>query len=890
MLIRRRLVELAGGVVAVGRDGLLPLSWQQLGLWFLYQWDPESATYHLPLVLRLRGRLDRVALAAALRAALVRHEGLRTRFVVSDGQPWQVIDPPPGVLELSVAELAGLGWEQVLAAEVRRPFRLLEEPGFRWWLARLGADEHVLLLNCHHIITDGWSLGILTADLSSAYQHAIAAGGDGEAGEAGGKLADGGGGGVDPLLGLVPLAIQPADYAHWQHQHRDQLDTGLAYWRRQLAGLPTLALPTDRLRPAAPTGAGGGLSSRIAPATATAITSLASQLKVSPLAVLLAGFTTVLHRYTGQADLPVGSIFSGRTRTELEPLIGYLANTVVLRTQWEQQATTTSHIQHCHTTILHAMQHQDTPFTLLVDTLQPPRTPGQNPLFQTSLSLVPAQVTGGQLRLADVTATRVSLATSASRFDLLVQVAPQADGSMVVAAEYASDLFDPGRIERLLAHFETALAELVADPSRRLDELLVLTETERSLVAGPFSSDTAPATGTGTAPAIGTGTAPATGTGMVGPAATGSNTLQTVIAILTDLLAPANPLQPHHNFFAEGGSSLVLARLTAAIGDSCGVQLTVRDLYLAPTLAEMAALIDERATDRSAVLGLAQTALQSLRVGGGRPPIFLVHAVGGSAVPYLPLVELLDPAQPVYAFEAPGLHGRLARSDGTIASIAVEYLGELRRVQPHGPYRLAGWSVGGMIAQQLAVDLRSAGEDVALLALLDAVPSEAGTQLPDRAGLLSWFAHDLVGIRGRELPDLAAGSLRSVPDVEQLPRTLAHLVAHGVIEDGDRSAVATRFEVFSELATAFLRHRPVPLDCPTELLVAADTAIDPVPRWRAVGGPLNVHLVAGNHYTMLQPPRLSSVAAVLNRLLDRCLPAAAELRGNPAPGTVPNSR
>jgi thioesterase domain-containing protein/non-ribosomal peptide synthetase component F len=875
VLIRRRRAELAGGVVAVGRGVLLPLSWQQLGLWFLYQWDPGSSTYHLPLVLRLRGRLDRVALAAALRAVLVRHEGLRTRFVVSDGQPWQLIDPPPAELVLPVTELPADGWQDVVAAEVRRPFRLLEEPGFRWSLARLGAQEHVLLLNSHHIITDGWSLGILTADLSAAYRHAVTARH---------ATADPDSG-VDPLLGLAPLAIQPADYAAWQHQHRDKLDTGLAYWSSQLAELPTLALPTDRPRPAAPSGAGGGLSTGIPPATAAGITALAGRLKVSPLAVLLAGFSTVLHHYTAQTDLPVGSIFSGRTRTELEPLIGYLANTVVLRTHLHPQHSATDHIQHCHNTILHAMQHQDTPFTQLVNTLQPPRIPGQNPLFQTALSLLPAQVTGGQLQLADVTVTRVPLETKVSRFDLLVQVAPRADGSMVVAAEYASDLFDPGRIERLLAHFTTALAQLVADPSRRLDELLVLTEAERSLVAGPFSSGTAPATGTGTAPAL--------GTGMARPAATGSTTLQTVISILTDLLTPANPLQPHHNFFTEGGSSLVLARLTAAIEDSCGVQLTVRDLYLAPTPAEMAAVIDERATDRSAVPGVARSALQPLRIGGGRPPIFLVHAVGGSAVPYLPLVELLDPAQPVYAFEAPGLHGRPdrpVRPGGTIVSIAAEYLGELRRVQPHGPYRLAGWSVGGMIAQQLAVDLRSAGEDVALLALLDAVPGEAGTQVPDRAGLLSWFAHDLVSIRGRELPDLAAASLRSVPEAEQLPRVLAHLVAHGVIEDGDRNAVATRFEVFSELATAFLHHRPVPLDCPTELLVAADTAIDPVPRWRAVGGPLNVHPVAGNHYTMLQPPRLTSVAAVLNRLLDRSLPPAAELGSSPAPLTAPDSR
>ena len=826
LLIRRRRAELVGGVVPVGRDGLLPLSWQQSGLWFLYQWDPESTTYHLPLVLRLRGVLDRAALATALRAVLVRHESLRTRFVMSDGQPWQLIDPPPAAVELPVAELPAAEWQRLVAEQVARPFRLLDEPGFRWWLGRLADDDHVLVLNCHHILSDGWSVGILTADLSTAYRQARAGGGPVE---------------------LPGLAVQPADYAVWQHQHSDQLDAGLAYWAEALAGLPTLRLPADRPRPAVPTGAGAGLGSSIDPVTATGLARLAGELRVSPLAVLLAGFTTVLHRYTGQADLPVGSIFSGRTRTELEPLVGYFVNTVVLRTRIAGQASVTSHIQHCHTTILAALQHQDTPFTLLVDTLKPPRVPGQNPLFQLSLSLLPAAL-GADLRLDDLTASPVRLTTSAARFDLAVQVAPQADGSMSVGVEYSTELFDAGRIERLLSHFARALAELVADPSQPLDRLLTLAEDDRELVDGPFRTDIAPAPGAG----------------LVGQPAAGSGTLRTLTAVWTELLNPASPPRPHDNFFTQGGSSLALARLTTAIGDRCGVEVAVRDLYLAPTLGAMANLIDERAADRSPAPVTGQSTPLPLRTGGCRPPLFLVHAIGGSAASYLPLVELLDPAQPVYAFEASDVP-----AGSTIRSIAAEYLTELRAVQPHGPYRLAGWSVGGVIAQQLAVDLRSAGADVGLLALLDAVPSEPDTPLPDHAGLLGWFVHDLVGIRGGHGPVLDPRRLRDIPKPEQLPWALGQLVAQRIIDEADRASVATRFQVFGELARAFLRHRPDPLDCPAELLVAADGAVDPIGRWQAVGGPLITHRVPGDHYTMLQPPHLNLVAAVLNQLLLR---------------------
>ncbi|HST48442.1 condensation domain-containing protein [Jatrophihabitans sp.] len=826
LLIRRRRAELAGGVVAVGRDGLLPLSWQQLGLWFLYQWDPESATYHLPLVLRLRGRLDRAALAAAVRAVLLRHEGLRTRFVIENGQPWQLIDPPPTEVDVPVADLPQAGWQRSVAEQVRRPFRLLAEPGFRWWLGRLSDEDHVLVLNCHHILTDGWSVGILSADLGAAYRQAKAGNGPVE---------------------LPVLAVQPADHAMWQRQHRDQLNAGLSYWTEALAGLPTLRLPADRLRPAVPTGAGAGLGSSIDQVTATGLTALAGRLRVSPLAVLLAGFTAVLHRYTGQADLPVGSIFSGRTRTELEPLVGYFANTVVLRTRISGQASVTSHIQHCHATILAALQHQDTPFTLLVDTLRPPRVPGQNPLFQISLSLLPAAI-GAELRLADLSATPVGLTTSASRFDLAVQVAPQADGTMSVWAEYSTELFEAERIERLLSHFTAALAELVADSSRPLEQLLMLDETSRKLVDGPFR------TGTAAAPALDRPRQPAPG----------SATLPALTAVWTELLTPATPLQPHDNFFTLGGSSLALARLTTAIQERCGVQVTVRDLYLAPTLDAMASLIDERAADRSSTPTAGQSALLPLRTGGYRPPLFLVHAIGGSAASYLPLVGLLSPAQPIYAFEASSV-----RPGSTIASIAAQYLAEVRAVQPHGPYRLAGWSVGGVIAQQLAVNLRSAGEDVGLLALLDAVPSEPGSQVPDRAGLLGWFLRDLAGIQGGRMPMLDTQLLRDLPESEQLARAIADLVAQGTIDEADQASVATRFEVFGELARAFLQHRPTPLDCPTELLVAARGAVDPIPRWQAVGGPLIVHHVPGNHYTMLQPPHLGLVAAVLNQLLLR---------------------
>jgi len=467
-LIRQRLAEPADGVLPVGRDGLLPLSWQQLGLWFLYQWDPQSPTYHLPLVLRLRGELDRVALAGALRAVLVRHEGLRTRVAVSDGQPWQLIDPPPADLAVPVFDLPATGWQDMVADEISRPFRLLDEPGFRYCLGRLADDDHVLILSFHHIVSDGWSLGIVAADLGEAYRALVR----GESGE------------------LPRLAVQPADYAHWQRAHRDRLDAGLAFWAEQLADLPTIALPTDRPRPAAPTGAGAGWNAVVEPAVAAGVSELAGRLRVSPLAVLLAGYSTVLHRYTGQDDLPIGSVFSGRTRTELEPMVSFFTSTVVLRTRLDGDPTVSSHIRRCSDTILTAMQHQDIPFPLIVDTVKPERVPGRNPLFQTSLSLVPAQLSGsgGGLAMAGIRSEPVPLSLrGGARFDLRCEVIPQPDGSLRLFVEYSTELFDQTRIRALTEHFRTVLAAMVADPEQPLAALELLPDAERELVATGFN-------------------------------------------------------------------------------------------------------------------------------------------------------------------------------------------------------------------------------------------------------------------------------------------------------------------------------------------------------------------------------------------------------------------
>ncbi len=448
-------------IVPVPRTGALPCTHQQEGLWFEQRLDPASATYHIPFALRLRGTLDLPALRRALGTVVARHEALRTRFVEYSGTPRQVVDEPAPVelpvVELPNAEVAAWVQERAVA-----PLALAQGPVHRVAAARTGPDEHVLVLVVHHIVADGYSIGVLAGELSACY-----------AAETGGPDAD-----------LPVLRIQPADHAAWQRTRLDgaELERQLGFWRSALADLPTIDFPTDRARPARPTGAGAAVVRDLPSALAAAVRGYARTHHVSFLAVLQAGLLTVLQRHTGQDDLPIGSVFSGRTRTEIAPLVGFFANTLVLRTDLDGDPTFTELVRRCHDTVVDATAHQDVPFGLVVDTLVPERVVGRNPLFQISLTLQPAGAVQGDLALGDVTAEPVELGATGARFDLAVNVSDAPGGGLAVSAEYSTELFDGDRVERLLDHFATVLAGGLADPRCPVADLELMSAAELAQV------------------------------------------------------------------------------------------------------------------------------------------------------------------------------------------------------------------------------------------------------------------------------------------------------------------------------------------------------------------------------------------------------------------------
>jgi len=445
-------------------DGI-PLSFAQQRLWFLDRLEPESPFYNVPVAVRLRGRLDVPALAAAFREIVRRHEALRTRFpeiAETAGWPVQIVEQEMPVeipvLDLSRLPLSGREDEvaRLTQAEARRPFDLGRGPLLRVSLLRLGEEEGLLLAVFHHIVSDGWSMGVFLRETADLYRA-------GAAGE------------PSPL---APLSLQYADFALWQRGWLagEALDRQLGWWRRQLADVPALALPTDRPRPATPAYRGARCPLALPPAVAADVAGLARREGATLFMILLAGFSAVLGRWAGQELLAVGTPIAGRTRVELEPLIGFFVNTLALRADLTGAPTGRALLGRCREMALGAYAHQDLPFEKLVEELRPERELARAPLFQVMLSLQNTPLP--EFELPGLTLAPVAIEPGTAKFDLTLSVAETPDG-IAGWLEHDAHLFDRATAARLTGHLEALLGALAADPGRRLGDLPLLAAGER---------------------------------------------------------------------------------------------------------------------------------------------------------------------------------------------------------------------------------------------------------------------------------------------------------------------------------------------------------------------------------------------------------------------------
>nr|WP_255217199.1 non-ribosomal peptide synthetase [Myxococcus sp. AM010] len=450
-------------LVRVPRDRALPLSFAQQRLWFLSQLEPGSIVYNVPASVRLSGALNVPALEQSFDALVRRHESLRTTFRTEGGSPVQVIDKQ-GSARLDIVELRSLPVArreeeaQRIAQEAsQRPFDLERGPLFRIALLALSEQDHVLVLVMHHIVSDGWSMGLLVRELTELY----AAFSQGQPSR------------------LPELPLQYADYAVWQREwlQGDVLEAQLGYWKQHLDGAPRLLeLPTDRPRPAVQSLEGAYVPFSLGRALSDAVHALARREGVTPFMVLLAAFQAVLARYSGQDDVSVGSPIAGRTRAETEGLIGFFVNTLVLRTRLDGSPSFRELLARVREVTLGAYAHQDVPFEKLVEALRPERSLSHSPLFQVMLTFDSTPDAGGDAQTG-TGMKHVAVEHRVSRFDLSLGFVEGKDG-FSGGLEFSTVLFEPETAARLLVHLKTLLEGALAAPDRSVFALPMLSAAE----------------------------------------------------------------------------------------------------------------------------------------------------------------------------------------------------------------------------------------------------------------------------------------------------------------------------------------------------------------------------------------------------------------------------
>ena len=440
---------------------VFPASFAQQRLWFLNQLAPGNPFYNVSTALCLTGSLNLIALEQTFNEIVKRHETLRTTFAMFEGELVQIIAPILTV-PLPTIDLQNLSQNQQETAALQLatdaaqcPFDLAAGPLFKVTLLQLGETEHILLLNLHHIVADGWSIGVLVRELGMLYT---------------GFLKNG-------RSPLVALPLQYADFAEWQHQYLqgEVLATQLAYWRQQLNEITALNLPTDRQRPAVPSYRGAKQFITLSPALTASLKSLSQQESATLFITLLAAFQTLLYRYTGQVDIAVGTPIANRNLSEIEALIGFFVNSLVLRTDLSGNPTFLELLHRVKNVAMTAYAHQDLPFEQLVEELHPDRELSRNPLFQISFSLQNTPVAA--LELPGIAFRAMDFDTGSAKLDLECNLWEDA-GSIHGQFIYSTDLFDSATIARMMGHFQTLLSAIVANPKQRLSDLALLTALE----------------------------------------------------------------------------------------------------------------------------------------------------------------------------------------------------------------------------------------------------------------------------------------------------------------------------------------------------------------------------------------------------------------------------
>jgi amino acid adenylation domain-containing protein len=819
------------------RNRPLPMSFAQQRLWLFEQLQPGNSVYNQADAVRILGELDRSALERSLAEIVRRHEVLRTRFTIVAGEPVQVIDPFQTV-PLPVTDLRHLcradreaEVQRRSAAEAERAFDLQRGPLLRSHLLRLDDCEYVLLLARHHIVADGWSMGVYVRELAVLYTAFRQ--------------------GHPSPLPAMPL--QYADFAVWQRRwlQGEVLEQELRYWESRLGGMPELSLPTDRPRPSVRRFHGSSVTFELPSDLTAALRKLSRREGATLFMALLAAFQVLLARLTGQDDIAVGTPIANRNRRECEGLIGFFVNTLVLRTDLSGKPTFRELLARVRDVALGVYDHQDLPFEKLVEHLRPPRDPSRHPLFQVMFVLQNTPRTSVELpglRLEDIPSDE-----GMALFDLTLTVG-ESDDRLSAILEYDEDLFERRTICRIAEDYRRLLEDIVADPGMRIEQFLQPSSTHGELTA--------------------TARPMLHGVERTGIDSTPRTAVEKQLAEIWRSLLAVERVGVHDNFFELGGHSLLAAQMLFRAQCLFEQRLSLGAFSQNPTISQVAQALTNGPASRSSIL-------LPFRSQGTKIPLFCVHPLGGSGSCYFSLSHHFDAEQPFYAIRAPELDGEREPLD-RIEDMAASYIDAILGVRSRGPYLLGGWSLGGVIAFEMARQLRARGMPVALVALLDTQPPGASASSSslsngeatgrsggeDDANLLAEIASDL-DIR------ISRKVLRRLEPSERLDYVVRQAAGQQGEADIVRRTVSRDFAVCKAQKCALAAYHPEIYQGSVTLFRCtarrSPRRNDQLGGWeRLAAGGVQVHVVPGSHQTMIAEPRVR----ILARKLQACIDAA----------------
>ena len=675
-----------------------PMSSGQLRIWFVEQLAPRTAVHNLFFGVRLTGELDLEALDLSLRAVVDRHEALRTTFQTQGGQPVQLIDqgqPPTSTLidlsRLSADDLTQSAYARA-RDEANKPFDLGRGPLIRIVLLRLSAESHILLAVLHHIICDGWSVGLFANELAACYDAFSR----------------------DAIPELKPLSLQYGNYASWQREwlQSQDFERQLSHWIERLAGIRvSLDVSASDLRPSEPSFAGFSQALRLQQDLAYQLKAVATRHNTTSFAFLLAVFQIMLCQYSGETDIIVGMPVANRHNVELEDVIGPFANLVAIRTDLSGNPPFSDLLRQVRNTILDALANHDVPFERLVEALHPSRNLAHNPIFQILFASVTAAASWKSFGRLEASPYYIEASTAA--FDLSISCIEEAPDTLWIRADYRTDLFHHDQIAGLLDHYVRLLKYIAARPEVNLLEL------DRPS-GWPTENDYLDWQSLAVDSRVTSGNPDTPSEDCAGKDQSQRHpferdrSLDLIEETLTNLWSKVlgvHPSAPTANFFEIGGHSLMAVDLASEIGRVYRTNFPVSLIFREPTIEGMARRLRVQVDEASSVIPIQE--------GGSLPPIFF----GGSMHEFLDLSRALGSDQPFFQLDIFALQRqRLFANEPLYTSVrdlAARFRQDILSIQPAGPYFLGGMCEGGIVALEIALQLQEEGREVVLLAEFD---------------------------------------------------------------------------------------------------------------------------------------------------------------------------